>query len=49
MGGTYAEQLLRTEAYRMEKRFADAIKGLHVYGAKVVKGDALSVLTVNKS
>ena len=49
MGGTYAEQLLKTEAYRMEKRFADAIKGLHVYGAKVVKGDALSVLTVNKS
>jgi len=49
MGGTYAEQLLKTEAYRMEKRFADAVKGLHVYGAKVVKGDALSVLTVNKS
>jgi len=49
MGGTYAEQLLKTEAYRMEKRFADAIKGLHVYGAKVVKEEALSVLTVNKS
>lgn len=33
---TYAEQIVSTEAYRMEKRFADAVKGLHVYGAKVV-------------
>ena len=33
---TYAEQIVSTEAYRPEKRFADAVKGLHVYGAKVV-------------
>ncbi len=32
---TYAEQILETTAYRPEKRFADAVKGLHVYGAKV--------------
>lgn len=46
---SYAEQILKTEAYRPEKRFSDAIKGLHVYGAKVVQGKSLSVLTVNKS
>lgn len=45
---SYAEQILKTEAYRPEKRFSDAVKGLHVYGAKVVQGKALSVLTVNK-
>ena len=33
---TYAEQIVGTGAYRPEKRFADAVKGLHVYGAKVV-------------
>ena len=33
---TYAEQIVSTEAYRPEKRFADAVKGLHVYGAKGV-------------
>lgn len=46
---SYAEQILKTEAYRPEKRFSDAIKGLHVYGGKVVQGRSLSVLTVNKA
>jgi len=32
----FAEQLSEVEAYRPEKRFADAVKGLHLYGAKVV-------------
>ena len=41
---TYAEQIVSTEAYRMEKRFADAVKGLHVYGAKVTDGNAIAVL-----
>jgi hypothetical protein len=45
---TYAEQILKTEAYRPEKRFSDAVKGLHVYGAKVIQGKALSELTANK-
>ncbi|SCY03541.1 P22 coat protein - protein 5 domain protein [Butyrivibrio sp. INlla14] len=46
---SYAEQILKTEAYRPEKRFSDAIKGLHVYGAKVVQGKSLSVLTANRA
>lgn len=32
----YAEQLSEVEAYRPEKRFADAVKGLHLYGARVI-------------
>lgn len=42
---SYAEQILKTEAYRLEKRFADAVKGLHVYGGKVTRPNAIAVLT----
>ena len=31
----FAEQLSEVDAYRPELRFADAVKGLHLYGAKV--------------
>lgn len=40
---TFAEQIVSTEAVRLEKRFADGVKGLHVYGAKVVRTTALAV------
>ena len=40
----YAEQISDTEAYRPEKRFADAVKGLHLYGAKVVDPKRLAGL-----
>lgn len=39
---TYAEQIVSVEADRMEKRFADMVKGLHVYGAKVVRPTAVA-------
>lgn len=42
-----AQQILETEAYRPERRFADALKGLHVYGAKVVRPDNLAVLVAS--
>ncbi len=32
----FAEQLSEIEAYRPEQRFADAVKGLHLYGAKII-------------
>ncbi len=32
----FAEQLSEMDAYRPEKRFADAVKGLHLYGAEVI-------------
>jgi N4-gp56 family major capsid protein len=41
MAWSYAEQVNEVEAYRPELRFADAVKGLHVFGAKVVRPDAL--------
>lgn len=41
---TFAQQITQVEAYRPQKRFADAIKGLNVYGAKVVYPDMLGVL-----
>lgn len=47
-GASYAEQILKTEAYRPEKRFSDAVKGLHVYGAKVLQPKCLTVLTASK-
>lgn len=38
---TFAEQVDKMTAYSPERRFGDAIKGLHVYGAKVVRPEAL--------
>lgn len=38
---TFAEQINKTEAYRPEDSFSDAVKGLHLYGAKVVRPSAL--------
>ena len=37
----FAEQLSEIEAYRPEKRFADAVKGLHLYGAKIIHPNEL--------
>lgn len=45
---SYAEQINDTEAYRPEKRFADAVKGLHLYGSKVTRPTALALLIVNR-
>lgn len=49
MGWNLAEQIVQTEAFRPEKRFGDAIKGLHVYGAKVTRPTALACLIASKS
>ena len=46
MATTYAEQIASTEAVRMEKRFADMVKGLHLYGGKVVRPTALAIADV---
>lgn len=47
-GTSFAEQLIELKAYSPEKRFGDAVKGLHVYGAHVFQPDTLAVLTVNE-
>lgn len=42
----YAEQIMKTEKYMPENSFSDAIKGLHVYGAKVIKSKELVCLNL---
>ncbi len=43
----FAEQINEVEAYRPEKRFADAVKGLHLYGAKIVYPSELLLLSIS--
>lgn len=45
---TFADTISKVEAYRPERRFADAVKGLHVYGAGVTEPAALAVLTTTR-
>jgi len=45
----YAEQLLKTEAFRQESYFSDAIKMLHVYGGKFIRPDMTCVLYADKT
>jgi N4-gp56 family major capsid protein len=49
MAISFAEQINKVEAYRPERRFADAMKGLHLYGAKLVRNTAIAVGTFNKT
>ncbi|KZE69560.1 P22 coat protein - protein 5 domain protein [Paenibacillus jamilae] len=46
---SFAGQVDSVEAFRPEKQFLDAVKGLQVFGAKCIKPEALAVLTANKS
>jgi hypothetical protein len=46
MATSYAEQISKVEAFRPEKRFADGLKGLHLYGGKVVRPEALATASV---
>ncbi len=43
---TFVDHLSEIEAYRPEKRFADAIKGLHLYGAKVVYPKEMVIVVI---
>lgn len=40
----FADQMTKIEAYRPESSFSDAVKGLHLYGAKVVRPKELVVI-----
>ncbi|MGW4822526.1 phage major capsid protein [Streptomyces sp. NPDC004227] len=44
---TYAEQILETEALRLQNTIADAIRGLHVYGARLLRPTGIAVAFVN--
>jgi P22 coat protein - gene protein 5. len=44
---SFANQISSVESFRPEKRFGDAMKGLHVYGAQVFRPETLICLTGN--
>ena len=46
---TFAEQISKVEAYRPQSSFSDAVKGLFLYGAKVVRPDSLASANVTIS
>jgi P22 coat protein - gene protein 5. len=43
----FVEQVNNIEAYRPEKRFADAVKGLYLYGSKIMYASELILLDIN--
>lgn len=45
---SYAEQIAQVEAIRLQGSFADGVRGLHLYGAKVVRPNALLNLRVTR-
>ncbi|MCC6328983.1 MAG: P22 coat protein - protein 5 domain protein [Acidobacteria bacterium] len=47
MAYSFALQITSLEAYKPEKRFGNAVKGLNVYGGKLVRPTAWAVLTAN--
>lgn len=46
---TFAQQIREVEAYRPPLRFADAVKALYLYGAKVVRPNGLACIVASKS
>lgn len=46
MGFTFASQMTNMETLRSESTFGNLIRGLQVYGYKVIKGEALSTAVV---
>jgi len=46
IANSFAQQILEVVAYKPEKRFGDALKGLFVYGSKVTRPTALVVAAV---
>lgn len=46
---SFAEQINKTEAYRPESSFSDAVKGLALYGAKLIRPDGIAVATASQT
>ena len=47
MAISFAEQIVKVETYRPESGFSDAVKGLHVYGAKLVRPSAIATVVAS--
>jgi hypothetical protein len=46
---SFADAILKVEAFRMEAGFHDAVKGLHVFGAKVMRPDMTITIYADKT
>lgn len=46
---SYAEQINKVEAFRPESAFEDAVKGLHLYGAKLVRPDGIATVLASQT
>lgn len=46
---TYAEQIVNIETIRLQTTFGTAVRGLHVYGSKLVRPDSIAYLTASKT
>lgn len=46
---TFAQQVSKVEAMRMQTDFADMVRGLDLYGAKVIRPECLTKITLNLS
>lgn len=44
---SFAEQIAKTEAYRPQDSFGDALKGLHLYGAKLLRPSGIATLVAS--
>lgn len=49
MAVSFANQIVKTAAGSFEKRFNDYVKGLHVYGGKVIYPDGLACVTCTRA
>ncbi|GGO24764.1 P22 coat protein - protein 5 domain protein [Deinococcus humi] len=45
---TFADAIVKTSTYSPEKKFGTGVKGLHVFGAKLLQSKAMAVGTFNK-
>jgi hypothetical protein len=48
MAITYGEQITETEALRLQTTIGDGVRGLHVYGSKLVRPDCIAVAYVQR-
>jgi hypothetical protein len=46
LAATYADQILETEAIRLQNQFADGVRGLHVFGRKILRAECLASASV---
>ena len=46
LAATYADQILETEALRLIDIFGDGVRGLHVFGRKIVRAECLVMASV---